>query len=99
MKGLIQPTLRKVPSIFTVLLGMTNIGSMALGQIVNLNNGNSSASVNLGSQAGMYQWAINGQNQLNQQWFWYRVDGDPTGQHSIDTIGTPSFISNANSVD
>jgi len=67
-------------------------------QIVNLSDGNSTAAVNLGSQAGMYQWTINGQNQLNQQWFWYRVDGDPTGQHSIDTLAHALPTSNANSV-
>jgi len=68
-------------------------------QIVNLSSGNSAASVNLGSQAGMDSWTINGQNQLNQQWFWYRIDNDPTGQHSIDTIGAPVVNANGNSVD
>jgi hypothetical protein len=67
-------------------------------QIIGLHDGNSTASVNLGSQAGMYSWTINGQNQLNQQWFWYRVDGDPTGQHSIDTLTLSSYLANANSL-
>lgn len=73
--------------------------SGANAQVVNLANGNSTAQVNLGSQAGMDSWTINGQQQLAQQWFWYRVDGDPSGQHSIDTIGPASFINNANSLD
>jgi MYXO-CTERM domain-containing protein len=72
--------------------------SAANGQIVSLHDGNSDATIDLGSQAGMSAWRINGQNQLNQQWFWYRVDGDPTGQHSIDTIGGLSFANNANSL-
>lgn len=41
--------------------------------IINLADGNSTANVDLDSQAGMYRWTVDGQNQLNQQWFWYRV--------------------------
>ncbi|PWU14750.1 MAG: hypothetical protein C5B50_16645 [Verrucomicrobia bacterium] len=72
--------------------------SSAQAQIVTLTDGNSSASVNFGSQAGMYAWNVNNVNQLNQQWFWYRIDGDPTGQHSIDTIGAPVVNSGVNQV-
>jgi len=81
-------------SIFAASLTITNAAD-----IVTLTSGNSSATVDLGSQAGMSQWLINGQNQLNQQWFWYRIDGDPTGQHSIDTIGGLTHFENANQVD
>lgn len=59
--------------------------------IVNLANNNSAASVNLDSQAGMYSWTVSGQNQLNQQWFWYRVDGGDGLQHSIDSISASSI--------
>jgi len=99
MNGFMQPISRKllIAGISTILAA--NLGNVAIGQIVNLSSGNSAASVNLGSQAGMNSWTINGQNQLNQQWFWYRVDGDQTGQHSIDTIGTPSVIANSSSLD
>lgn len=45
------------------------------GQLVTLTNRNSSASVDLNSAAGMYSWKVDGQNQLAQQWFWYRVGG------------------------
>ena len=80
-------------------LAIVGAGNVALGaSVVTLTDGNSSATVDLGSQAGMGQWLINGQNQLNQQWFWYRVGNDPTGQHSIDTIGGLSFVNNANAV-
>jgi hypothetical protein len=71
-------------------------------QTVSLNNGNSLAKVNLfgPGPAGMTSWTINNQPELQQQWFWYRVDGDATGQHSLDTIGAPHINSqNANSVD
>jgi len=44
-------------------------------QITNIASGNSSVSVNLGSQAGMFNWTVEGQNQLAQQWFWFNTGG------------------------
>jgi len=61
--------------------------SLASSQIVTLIDGNSKAEVDTGSQAGMSQWLVEGQNQLAQQWFWYRVGN--TAESSIDTIGAP----------
>lgn len=60
-------------------------------QIVTLTDGNSMAKIDPYSSAGMFNWSVQGQNQLFQQWFWYRV-GDAAGtmQHSIDTISTPT---------
>lgn len=57
----------------------------ASAQIVNLSNNGSTASVDLGSSAGMTSWLVNGQNQLNQQWFWYRTDSGLA--QPINTIG------------
>jgi hypothetical protein len=59
-------------------------------QVVTLTDGNSLAQIDPHSQAGMFNWSVQGLNQLYQQWFWYRV-GDATGamQHSIDTISAP----------
>ena len=59
-------------------------------QIVNLSDGNSTATINTSSQAGMTAWTVNGQNQLAQQWFWYRL-GSSGVASSIDTIGAPSI--------
>lgn len=56
--------------------------------IYTLSSGNASVSIDLGSQAGMYNWMVDGQKQLNQQWFWYRV-GSSGPEASIDTIGAP----------
>jgi hypothetical protein len=50
-------------------------------------DGNSSVSIDPGSQTGMNGWTVDGNNQLNQQWFWYRV-GSGTAA-SIDTISAP----------
>lgn len=54
---------------------------------VMMSDGNTMAMVDVASAMGMYQWNVGGQNQLNKQWFWYRVgDGQ---QYSIDTMGVP----------
>src|SRR5207247_11217659 len=48
-----------------------------------------SATINPGGGSGligMNNWSVSGQNQLNQQWFWYRVDGFNLNS-TIDTIG------------
>lgn len=49
-----------------------------------LSDGGSSASVDLSSAAGMNNWTVAGVNQLNQQWFWYRIGSGP--QASIDSL-------------
>ncbi|MFZ0828695.1 MAG: PEP-CTERM sorting domain-containing protein [Verrucomicrobiia bacterium] len=45
-------------------------------------------SINTSSQQGMYSWTVEGQQQLAQQWFWYRI-GSSGGESSIDTISAP----------
>jgi len=65
--------------------------------IVVMQDGATSASVDLGSSAGMYNWIVGGQNQLNQQWFWARV-GDTGPQFSIDTISTAVYSTPASSI-
>jgi hypothetical protein len=44
----------------------------------------------------MNSWQINGQEQLAQQWFWYRVGS--AQQRTIDTIGGLSFTASANTL-
>ena len=60
----------------------------ASAQIYTLSSGNSSVSINPYSSAGMESWIVDGQNQLNQQWFWYRT-GNSGPVASIDTISAP----------
>jgi hypothetical protein len=57
-------------------------------QIV-LYDGNSTAAIDPFSQAGMFHWDIQGQNQLAQQWFWYGVGAGAV--RSIDTISAPNI--------
>ncbi len=60
-------------------------------QIVTLTDINSVAQINTASQAGMFNWIVDGQDQLAQQWFWYRVG--PVGpESSVNTISAPTII-------
>lgn len=62
-------------------------------QVVVLNHNNSSASINTGSSAGMFNWTVDGQNVLAQQWFWFRVGLNaeaPINTISAPTITTPN---------
>jgi hypothetical protein len=68
------------------------VSSPAQAQIYGVTNGNSFALINASSQAGMYNWSVDGVNQLYQQWFWYRT-GNKGGESSIDTLGAPTVSS------
>jgi hypothetical protein len=65
--------------------------SQSPAQIITLVNNNSIAQIDTGSQAGMFNWVVDGQNQLAQQWFWYRVGGVGP-EASINTISAPSIV-------
>jgi hypothetical protein len=54
-----------------------------------LTTGGSAVTIN-NSQAGLSSWTVNNQNQLQQQWLWYRVGNDP--QASIDTLTLSSWL-------
>ncbi len=72
----LSPALRRLAfGLASVLLISTSNAS-----IVTLNDNGSVATVDLDSSAGMSQWTVTGlpsgmENQLFQQWFWYRIDG------------------------
>jgi len=71
-----------------VLVVLCSSISMGQAQIETLFSGNSSVSINTSSQQGMYNWSVDGQNQLAQQWFWYRI-GSTGPDASINTISAP----------
>ena len=54
-------------------LALLSLASQARADVA-LTDGLSTALVDVNSAAGMHHWDVNGQNQLNQQWFWYRTD-------------------------
>ena len=55
-----------------------------------LTSGNSTVTIDPATQAGMYNWVVDNQSQLNQQWFWYRI-GSSGPEASIDTISAPTL--------
>jgi len=61
----------------------------ALAANVVLTDGNSSVTIDPTSTAGVQDWTLNGQNQLNQEWFWFR-SGNSAGQSSLNSLGTPA---------
>ena len=60
---------------------------------VMLQDGNSTAVVAVNSDAGMHKWTVDGMNQLNQQWFWYRVGSGP--EAPINSISNPNWYQSA----
>lgn len=69
--------------------GLLLIPSYASAQSpVLMQDGGSTANVDLTGGSGMNSWTVNGQNQLNQQWFWYQTSGGVA--QAINTIGTPT---------
>jgi hypothetical protein len=67
--------------------------SLVQAQIFNLSDNNATADINVGSSVGMYNWSVQGQNQLFQQWFWYRV-GNTGPEAPINTISPALAIAN-----
>jgi hypothetical protein len=64
----------------------------AQGQVITLSHNNAlvQIDVTLGRQLGMFNWSVDGTNQLNQQWFWYRV-GNTSSERSVDSLGALSL--------
>ncbi len=73
--GVLSPKRIMLLGALLVVSGMLLMTSNGTAQILTMNDGGSTATIDLGSSAGMNNWTVLGQNQLNQQWFWYRTDG------------------------
>ena len=56
--------------------------------LLTLTNGNSSVLIDPNSQNGMYEWKVDGVNQLSQHWYWLRQDPAKI-QLSFDQLGQP----------
>ncbi len=52
--------------------------------LITLSDGNSNATIDTGSQAGMNSWMVDGTSQLAQQWFWLRTGN--TAEQSLDSL-------------
>jgi hypothetical protein len=72
---------------------LASLPGLTLAQNITLSDAGSTAIINPGTGTGalgMNSWSVDtdNQNQLDQQWFWYSVNGG-TAQ-SIDTLGAPN---------
>ncbi len=67
-----------------VVLGTCAAGRAAA-SLITLSDRNSTLKVDTGSSAGVYEWQVDGVNQVAQQWFWYRV-GSAGGEYAINTL-------------
>lgn len=62
-------------------------------QVITLSHNNSIAQIDLSNpnpaSVGMFNWSVQGQSELRQQWFWFRVGNTP--EQPINTISPPVF--------
>src|SRR5664280_196679 len=72
------------------MVAVFSIQAQACGcDIFTLADGNTSAQLDLGKQAGMSGWSVDGANQMDQQRFWFRI-GDKHGEKPLSSISNPS---------
>jgi len=57
----------------------------AQAQLVLMEDGNSLTRFDPDTQAGQYEWRVNGTNHMFQQWFWMRAAGD-LSERSMDSL-------------
>jgi hypothetical protein len=73
------------------ILGAAHLSSASP---ITLSAGNSSVAINYNSDPsnndGMYNWTVDNTNQLNQQWFWYRVGSSGLRSELNTLVGPPS---------
>jgi hypothetical protein len=84
--------------VFTAMaLGVLLLPGKGMAQVFTMSDGGSTATVNVGNTGtlGMNSWSVlNNQSQLNQQWFWYSVNG--AAQQPINTISTATVFNFSN---
>jgi hypothetical protein len=77
--------------LFLILIAICGPAATSRAAIVTLSHNNSVARIDVDNpnpaSAGMLDWEVQGQDQLQQQWFWYRVGSDP--EQPINAIGAP----------
>ena len=77
-----------VVAIFLVVAASSPLAADVPGDPAVLTDLNTTIEVYSNSDAGIASWLINGVNQINREWFWFRVgDASPTNpEQSIDTL-------------
>jgi len=66
--------------------------------VVTLGDANAEVVIDLASDAGMYQWIVDGVDHLKKQWFWFRV-GDTGPEMSLDTLSLIGAVSSGDPLD
>jgi hypothetical protein len=61
-------------------------GANSCGGLCYMSDLNSSVIIDPNSQAGMYNWTVDGVNHLYQQWYWVGVGGATAYQQSLDLL-------------
>jgi hypothetical protein len=79
-------------------LGILFLPGRSMAQTYTMSNGGSTATVNAGNSGvlGMNSWTVSGVSgsQLNQQWFWYSING--AAPQPINTISAATFYNFSN---
>ena len=89
--------MKRVPLLILLIATFVALSPPASATFLTLSDGNSSVAVSPDTQAGMYNWTINGVNILYQQWFWYRVDNSGP-EYSLDHLGAPTVTATADTL-
>lgn len=69
----------------------------AWADLVTLTDSNSVVRIDTSSQSGVFDWTIDGVDQLAQHWFWYRV-GAAGPESSIDTLFQTNIANTGNAL-
>ncbi|HWX21046.1 MAG TPA: hypothetical protein VN578_14190 [Candidatus Binatia bacterium] len=95
MKGPIERLASRARRVCCTCLPLLVAGLMMPGTtraiVYNLSNGNSTATLNAGTSAGLNSWTVDGINQLNQQWYWFRI-GSGGPQADLSAITTTPYV-------
>jgi hypothetical protein len=94
----LYPDRKRLNLVASALLAAGMLLPASLPAATTITDSGASASVDFNSSAGMYNWVVDGQNQLNQQWFWYRLGASGVAA-PINTISAANItLNSANSV-
>ena len=79
--------LRRAGPVVVMCVCALLMSGTAQGDVVTFSHQNSTMAINTGTSAGVYSWTIDGVEQLEKEWFWYRVgSGYGTKELTIDVL-------------
>jgi hypothetical protein len=66
-------------------------------EFVTLTSANSTVKIDPSSTSGVFDWLVDGVDQLYQEWFWFRI-GDTGGESGVNAISEPEVVQAQNNV-